>query len=143
MKAVVQRVSDASVAVDNEIIAGINLGLVIFVGINYTDSEDDMYKLSKKILELRIFNDNKNKTNFSVRQIKGEILLISQFTLCADTKKGNRPSFIKAMEPNGAKKLFDRFIVSSDFDIKRVELLTALIYLNISPLYEGDYSKFL
>ena len=108
MKAVVQRVSNASVSVDNEIIAGINFGLVIFVGINYTDSEKDIDKLAKKILELRIFNDSDDKTNFNVQQVKGEILLISQFTLCADTRKGNRPSFIKAMEPNEAKKLFNK-----------------------------------
>ena len=108
MKAVIQRVSDASVTVDNKTVASINLGLVIFVGINYNDSEDDMRKLCKKILGLRIFNDNNNKTNFSINQIKGEILLISQFTLYADTKKGNRPSFIKAMEPNRAKNLFDK-----------------------------------
>ena len=108
MKAVVQRVSNASVSVDNEIIAGINFGLVIFVGINYTDSEKDIDKLAKKILELRIFNDSDDKTNFNVQQVKGEVLLISQFTLCADTRKGNRPSFIKAMEPNEAKKLFNK-----------------------------------
>ena len=108
MKAVIQRVSDASVTVSNKTVASINLGLVVFVGINYNDSEDDMRKLCKKILGLRIFNDDSNKTNFSINQIKGEILLISQFTLCADTKKGNRPSFIKAMEPNKAKDLFDK-----------------------------------
>ena len=108
MKAVVQRVSNASVSVDNEIIASINFGLVIFVGINYTDSEKDIDKLAKKILELRIFNDSDDKTNFNVQQVKGEVLLISQFTLCADIRKGNRPSFIKAMEPNEAKKLFNK-----------------------------------
>ncbi len=108
MKAVIQRASDASVTVDNEIIASINFGLVVFVGINYTDSEDDVYKLSNKILELRIFNDSMNKTNFNIQQVKGEILLVSQFTLCAETKKGNRPSFVNAMEPNEAKKLFNK-----------------------------------
>ena len=108
MKAVIQRVSDASVTVGNKTVASINLGLVIFVGINYNDSENDMHKLCKKILGLRIFNDDNNKTNFSINQIKGEILLISQFTLCASTKKGNRPSFIKAMEPDKAKDLFNK-----------------------------------
>ena len=108
MKAVIQRASDASVTVDNEIIAGINFGLVVFVGINYTDSEDDVYKLSNKILELRIFNDSMNKTNFNIQQVKGEILLVSQFTLCAETKKGIRPSFVNDMEPNEAKKLNEK-----------------------------------
>ena len=108
MKAAIQRVSNANVSVNEEIIASINLGLVIFVGINYDDSEKDMYKLCNKILQLRIFSDNEDKINLNIKKIQGEILLISQFTLCADTKKGNRPSFKNAMEPNGAKKLFDK-----------------------------------
>ena len=108
MKVIIQRVSYASVSVDSATIASINSGIVVFIGINYDDSEKDIHKVSKKILELRIFNDNNNKTNFNIQEVKGEILLISQFTLCADTKKGNRPSFIKAMEPKGAKILFNK-----------------------------------
>ena len=98
MKAVIQRVDNANVSIENKTIASISRGAVIFIGINYKDTEDDMMKLSNKILKLRVFNDSFNKTNLSIQDIKGEILLISQFTLCANTKKGNRPSFQKAME---------------------------------------------
>ena len=108
MKAVIQRVNNASVSVDNKTIATINIGLVIFVGIYSNDTEEDMHKLYKKILKLRIFSDIDGNTNFSIEKIKGEILLISQFTLCANTKKGNRPSFQKAMNPTNAQKIFNR-----------------------------------
>ena len=107
MKAVIQRVSQASVEVNNKIISNIAKGLVIFVGINYTDTNDDIDKLYKKILKLRIFSDNSNKTNLNVEKAQGSILLISQFTLCADINKGNRPSFKNAMGPEKAKKMFD------------------------------------
>ena len=107
MKAVIQRVTQASVEVNNKIISNIAKGLVIFVGINNTDTNDDIDKLYKKILKLRIFSDKSNKTNLNVEKAQGSILLISQFTLCADINKGNRPSFQKAMEPQKAKQLFN------------------------------------
>ena len=110
MKALIQRVKKSSVSVDNKTISTIGKGLLIFIGIYCHDTIDDVFKLCNKILNLRIFNNGDNKINYNVLDIKGEILLISQFTLCADTKKGNRPSFIKAMNAKDAVNLFDMVV---------------------------------
>ncbi len=107
MKALIQRVSQGKVSVDSNQIASINCGMVVLLGIFNGDTELDVLKVCKKILNLRIFNDSKNKINYNIKDISGEILLVSQFTLCANTKKGNRPSFINAMVPNKAEKLFN------------------------------------
>ena len=110
MKALIQRVKKSSVSVDNKTISTIGKGLLIFIGIYCHDTIDDVFKLCNKILNLRIFNNGDNKINYNILDIKGEILLISQFTLCADTKKGNRPSFIKAMNAKDAVNLFDMVV---------------------------------
>ncbi len=107
MKALIQRVSQGKVSVDSNQIASISGGMVVLLGIFNDDTELDVLKVCKKILNLRIFNDSKNKINYNIKDISGEILLVSQFTLCANTKKGNRPSFINAMVPNKAEKLFN------------------------------------
>tara|TARA_Y100000748_G_C15281652_1_gene404802 strand:- start:136 stop:585 length:450 start_codon:yes stop_codon:yes gene_type:complete len=107
LKALIQRVSQGKVSVDSNQIASINCGMVVLLGIFNGDTELDVLKVCKKILNLRIFNDSKNKINYNIKDISGEILLVSQFTLCANTKKGNRPSFINAMVPNKAEKLFN------------------------------------
>ena len=107
MKALIQRVSQGKVSVSSNQIASINDGMVILLGIFNNDTELDVLKVCKKILNLRIFNDSKNKINYNIKDVSGEILLVSQFTLCANTKKGNRPSFINAMVPNKAEKLFN------------------------------------
>ena len=99
MKIVVQRVSQASVKVSGEIVGEISKGLLLLVGIEENDEKEDAEWLSKKILDLRIFSDEEGKMNRSVKNINGEILCVSQFTLIADYKKGNRPSFIKASRP--------------------------------------------
>ena len=108
MIALVQRVSNGSVAVKSKEIASINQGLLILLGIFNEDSQDDVLKVCKKILNLRIFNDSNDKMHYNVQDVKGEILLISQFTLCANVKKGNRPSFIDAMPHSEAGQLFER-----------------------------------
>ena len=107
MKALIQRVDAANVVVGEKRIAEIKEGLLVFLGIYGTDTEDDVSKVCKKILNLRIFNDTNGKINYSIQDIKGEILLVSQFTLCASVKKGNRPSFIEAMAPPGAEQFFN------------------------------------
>lgn len=109
MKIVVQRVSQASVKVDGEIVGEISQGLLLLVGIEENDEKEDTEWLSKKILDLRIFSDEEGKMNRSVKDINGEILCVSQFTLIADYKKGNRPSFIKAAKPEKAVPLFEYF----------------------------------
>ena len=109
MKIVVQRVSQASVKVGREIVGEISQGLLLLVGIEENDEKEDAEWLSKKILDLRIFSDEEGKMNRSVKDINGEILCVSQFTLIADYKKGNRPSFIKAAKPEKAVPLFEYF----------------------------------
>lgn len=109
MKAVIQRVSESSVKVDGKIVGEIGNGLMLLIGIEEEDEKSDAEWLVQKILNLRIFGDQDGKLNLSVQDIKGEILCISQFTLIADYKKGNRPSFIKAAKPDKAIPLFDYF----------------------------------
>lgn len=109
MKAVIQRVSEASVKVNQETVGEISTGLLLLIGIDEEDEKSDADWLVQKIINLRIFGDEDGKLNLSVLDISGEILCISQFTLIADYKKGNRPSFIKAAKPEKAIHLFDYF----------------------------------
>lgn len=109
MKIVIQRVSEAHVKVDGKIVGEIGKGLMLLVGIDENDEKADADWLVQKILNLRIFGDEDDKLNLSVKDITGQILCISQFTLIADYKKGNRPSFIKAAKPDKAVPLFDYF----------------------------------
>jgi D-tyrosyl-tRNA(Tyr) deacylase len=109
MRAVIQRVSKASVTVDEEITGSIKQGLLVFVGIEDADEEEDIEWLSGKIVNLRIFNDEAGVMNKSVLDVEGDILLVSQFTLHAATKKGNRPSYIKASKPDIAIPKYESF----------------------------------
>jgi len=119
MRIVLQRVSSASVTIDSAVKSEINKGLLIFVGIEDNDNEDDILWLSKKIVNLRIFNDEQGIMNLSVKEIEGEILLISQFTLYASTKKGNRPSYIKASKPTIAIPLYECLIENIEKELER------------------------
>ena len=112
MRALIQRVTSASVKADGEIVGKIGKGFLIFLGVYEEDTEEKIEKLTKKIVNLRIFNDENDKMNLSIKDIKGEILLISQFTLCADIRKGNRPSFIMAKEPKDANVIYEKTIES-------------------------------
>ena len=114
MKVVIQRVSEASVMIDGEIHNRINQGFVVLLGVGQTDDEQDINYLVQKILSLRIFSDPEGKMNYSLDDVKGEILLISQFTLFASTKKGNRPSYIDAAPPGMAIPLYEKFIESAE-----------------------------
>ena len=110
MRVVVQRVSQSNVKVSGEVIGEIKEGLMVLVSFVDEDNDTDLGWMTKKIINLRIFNDDEGKMNRSVQDVGGDILLISQFTLHGSTKKGNRPSFIKAAKPDFAKVMYERFI---------------------------------
>ena len=109
MKLVIQRVSQASVSVDKQLIGEIGIGLMVLVGIANSDTEKELEYVASKLMALRIFPDENSVMNLSVSDIKGELLLISQFTLLAKTRKGNRPSYIEAAKPDVAKELYEGF----------------------------------
>jgi D-aminoacyl-tRNA deacylase len=117
MKAILQRVSQASVSVNNNIVGIITNGILVLVGIEDADTIEDIIWLSNKITNLRIFDDEEKIPNLSVKDIDGEILLVSQFTLHASTKKGNRPSYIKAANPDVAVPLYEKCIVQLENDL--------------------------
>jgi len=110
MKALIQRVSEARVDIEGNTVAKIGNGMLVFLGIEKSDTENDIKYIVKKVSTLRIFEDAQEKMNFSVQDIKGEVLVVSQFTLSADCKKGNRPSFDSAEEPVRAKDMYMKFI---------------------------------
>jgi D-tyrosyl-tRNA(Tyr) deacylase len=110
MRVVIQRVSNASVTVNNELISSIGYGLLVLAGFEHADTTEDLDWMSAKIVSLRIFNDQQGVMNLSVKEANGEILLISQFTLHAATKKGNRPSYIRSAPPEISVPLYKQFI---------------------------------
>lgn len=110
MRVVVQRASNVSILIDNKETRSIDNGLVVLLGINGEDNEEDIDYIIKKITNLRIFEDENNKMNYSVKDIKGSLMIVSQFTLYADTRKGNRPYFGERISFEDAKKIYDRFI---------------------------------
>ncbi len=121
MKAVIQRVTQASVAIDGKVAAEINQGILVLIGIEDADNTEDIQWLSSKIINLRIFDDDKHVPNISVKDMGGDILLVSQFTLHASTKKGNRPSYIKASKPPVAIPLYEQMIIQLENDLgKRI-----------------------
>lgn len=109
MRVVVQRVMEASVVVSGTAVASISKGLLLLLGITHTDTEEDIDWLVKKISQLRIFEDASGQMNASLQEVQGELILVSQFTLFAATKKGNRPSYIKAAKPEVAEPLYEAF----------------------------------
>jgi len=119
MRAVVQRVSKASVTVEGKVVSNIEKGLLILLGIEDSDTQDDILWLAKKIANLRIFNDENNVMNRSLLEEDGDAIVVSQFTLHASTKKGNRPSYIKAAKPDIAVPLYEAFITQLEEVIGR------------------------
>ena len=111
MRVVVQRVLEASVVVSNTAVASISKGLLVLLGITHTDTQEDIDWLVKKISQLRIFEDASGQMNASLQDVQGELILVSQFTLLAATKKGNRPSYVKAAKPEVAEPLYEAFAV--------------------------------
>ena len=114
MRTVVQKVSEAKVTVDGKVVSSIGKGLLVLLGIEDADTEEDIDWLVKKILQLRIFNDEKGVMNRSVQDVGGDIIVVSQFTLHASTKKGNRPSYIRASKPDFAIPIYEKFIAKTE-----------------------------
>lgn len=110
MKAIIQRVSDAQVLVDEEIVGKIGQGFLVLLGVGHEDGQDDINYLITKISQMRIFSDSYQKMNLNLKDIGGNCLVVSQFTLFADTRKGNRPSFVKAAKPEIALEIYQRFL---------------------------------
>lgn len=110
MRAVVQRVKRSSVVVENKIVGKINLGLMVLLGVEKGDTKDDMKYIAEKVMNLRIFEDDNEKMNYSVKDVNGKLLIVSQFTLLGDCRKGRRPSFINAARPDAANDLYEELV---------------------------------
>ena len=138
MKAVIQRVSSASVTVDGTVISSISAGLLVLAGIEDADGKEDIEWLSNKIINLRIFDDENKVPNLSLKETGGDILLVSQFTLHASTKKGNRPSYIKASKPEIAIPLYETFIRQLENDLgKKIQTGSFGADMKVALLNDG------
>ena len=137
MRAVIQRVSEASVTVEGEIISEIGLGLLILLGIEEEDTNDDVQWLSGKISRLRIFGDENGMMNKSIIDIDGEVIVVSQFTLYASTKKGNRPSFIRAAKPENAIPLYEGFVQRLSLELDK-KIGTGIFGADMKVALEND-----
>lgn len=137
MRAVVQRVKEAGVKVDNKTVGKISKGLLVFLGVGEEDSEIDLNYLVHKILGLRIFQDENDKMNLSVQDINGEILVISQFTLYGDVRKGKRPSFIKSAHPEIGNRFYEEFITKINESGVKVESGKFGAHMDIDLINDG------
>ena len=140
MKFVVQRVKYASVEVDQKCIGKINQGFLVLIGVAETDTTEIADKLIHKLLGMRIFADENDKTNLSLKDVSGELLLVSQFTLYADCKKGNRPSFVKAGNPALANELYEYIIAACKKEIPVVETGKFGADMKVSLLNDGPFT---
>lgn len=137
MRAVVQRVKEAFVSVEGNVIGQIEKGLVVFLGVAEGDTMDDVEYIAKKIIGLRVFEDEEGKMNKSLLEVEGELLIISQFTLLGDVRKGFRPSFVQAAKPDEAKKLYEALIQICKGKVKKVEKGQFQAHMLINVLNDG------
>ena len=137
MIAIVQRVKSCSVLIEDKIQSTISHGMLVFLGIEVGDSIDAIKYITDKIIKLRIFDDNQNKMNLSIGDVGGSIMVVSQFTLCGDTKKGNRPSYMNAMPPKDSKPLYDSFMEYIKSCYSQVESGIFQADMNISLINDG------
>ena len=144
MRIIIQRVSEAKVEVNQQLVGEISQGLLVLVGIEEEDTQDDLIWLTRKLVNMRIFVDEAANMNYSCLDVKGEILVVSQFTLHASTKKGNRPSFIKAAPPDVAYKLYNQFIqhLQESYSIK-VESGKFGAMMKVSLVNDGPVTIFM
>lgn len=140
MKAVVQRVTHASVKVDGEIKGQIGQGFLILLGVGQNDTEEDADRLVNKIVKLRIFSDENDKINLSLADVGGSLLVISQFTLYADCRKGNRPNFIQAGKPDEAEKLYEYFVTQCKKQVPVVEKGVFGADMKVELLNDGPFT---
>ena len=140
MKFVIQRVTNASCRVNDQITGTINRGFLVFIGVSDEDTTEIADKMTKKLLGLRIFEDENGKTNLALKDVEGELLLISQFTLYADCKKGNRPSFIRAGKPDTAEEMYQYIIKKCKEEIPVVECGIFGADMKISLLNDGPFT---
>ena len=140
MKFVIQRVQHASVTVDNEVIGKIGKGFMVLIGVSEEDNTEIADKMIKKLIGMRIFEDENGKTNLALKDVDGELLLISQFTLYADCKKGNRPSFIKAGNPELANGLYEYIIAACQKEIPVVETGSFGADMKVELLNDGPFT---
>lgn len=138
MRVVIQRVNTAELKIDGQLFSKIQQGLVVLIGVEDKDDIEDIHWICKKIVQLRIFSDENNKMNNSLQDINGEILLVSQFTLHANVKKGNRPSFIKAAKPEYAQALYKDTISHLKNIIGNDKVKTGVFGANMQILLEND-----
>lgn len=137
MKLVIQRVSKAKVEVDNKIVGSIGKGFLVLVGITHTDTEKEADYLANKLCKMRIFEDENGKMNLSLKDVGGELLIVSQFTLYADCAKGNRPSFIEAARPEQATPLYEYFCKKCEEQGIKVEKGVFGAHMEVSLLNDG------
>lgn len=140
MKLVIQRVTSASVEVENKVVGQIGKGFLVLFGAADGDTEDDVRKLAKKMLGLRIFSDENDKINLSLSDVSGSLLIVSQFTLYADCRKGNRPSFINACKPDRANQLYEYFIQLCRESVPVVEKGIFGADMKVSLLNDGPFT---
>ncbi|MGN1412495.1 MAG: D-aminoacyl-tRNA deacylase [Oscillospiraceae bacterium] len=140
MKTVIQRVTHASVTVNNKTIGKIEKGFLILFGAGQGDTDKDAQKLADKIMGLRIFPDDNDKINLSLKDVDGEVLIVSQFTLYADCKKGNRPSFVKSCEPNEANRLYEYFVNLFRGKVKNVQTGEFGADMKVELLNDGPFT---
>lgn len=140
MRAVIQRVSNARVDIDGETAGSIGRGLLILLGVGHDDGEEQAERLWSKISRLRVFEDADGKTNLSLADVAGDVLVVSQFTLYANCKKGNRPSFTEAGAPDEANRLYEWFADRARRDVPRVETGRFGAYMDVSLVNDGPFT---
>lgn len=140
MRAVVQRVSEAAVRVDGQVVGAIEAGLLVLLGVGHGDDEQTAEKLLSKLMRLRIFEDAGGKTNLSLFDVGGQLLVVSQFTLYASCRKGNRPSFTDAGAPDQAERLFERFVARAREEVPVVETGRFGANMAVSLINDGPFT---